>query len=249
MPVLDADEHLLGAVIPLVEIVHVVGGDEGQPHLLGKCDNPRDDLLVLLHAVVLELEVVAIREKLLVEPRRLARRLFASVQEVVVHLPAQAGGRAYEALGVLREEFAVDPREIVHALGEAPRDEFAQVVVARLVLGEQQHVVGASPAVRGPLLEPAAGSDVDLAADDGLDARPFRRLVELHRAEHVPVVGERHCGLSELSGALHQIVDARGAVQKAVLGVQMQVDEWRRHIDSPGADFNRGVLFQIAAFV
>ena len=50
---LDADEHLLGAVISLVEVMHVVGGDEGQAHLFREGDDPRDDLLVLLHPVVL----------------------------------------------------------------------------------------------------------------------------------------------------------------------------------------------------
>ena len=120
---------------------------------------------------------------------------------------------------MLCEEFAVDSGEIVHPLGEAARDQFAQVVVARLVLREEQHVVGASPAVRGALVEPAAGGDVHLAPDDGLHARSSRRLVELHRAEHVPVVGEGHGGLAEFGGALHQIVDARGAVQETVLGV------------------------------
>ena len=141
------------------------------------------------------------------------------MQEVVVHLPAQAGGRADETLGVLGEEFAVDSREIVHPLGEAPRDQFAQIVVAGLVLRQQQHVVGASPAVPSALVEAAAGGDVHLTTDDGLHARPFRRLVELHRAEHVPVVGERYGRLPEFGGALHQIADSRGAVQETVLGV------------------------------
>ena len=48
--------------------------------------------------------------------------------------------------------------------------------------------------------------DVDLAAHDRLEAGARARLVELHRAEHVAVVGDRHRGHTELAGAPDEVV-------------------------------------------
>ena len=75
------------------------------------------------------------------------------------------------------------------------------------------------------LIEPGAGRHIDLTADDGLDPRLFRCLIELYTAVHDPVVGAGNCGLAALLDPFHQLVDPAGAVQQAVLGMQMQVDE------------------------
>ena len=65
--------------------------------------------------------------------------------------------------------------------------------------------------------------EVDLAADDRLDPRLPRGLVELDRAVHHAVVGEPERGLPERGRALHEAVDLRGPVEQRVLGVDVQV--------------------------
>ena len=65
--------------------------------------------------------------------------------------------------------------------------------------------------------------EVDLAADDRLDAVLGARLVQLHRAVHHAVVGETEGGLLELRGALGERVDLAGAVEQGVLGVHVQM--------------------------
>ncbi len=67
--------------------------------------------------------------------------------------------------------------------------------------------------------------DVDLAADDRVDALGFGRVVELHRAEEVAVVGHGDGGHLLLDHEVHQLGDFAGAVEQGVVGVAVQVDE------------------------
>ena len=99
-------------------------------------------------------------------------------------------------------------------------------MVAHVVLREQhQMVIDVAHTGAGLLVQPAAGSDVDLAADDGLDAGLLRGVVELDRAEHVPVVGHRERRELEGGGLGHQAVQAARRVEQRILGVQVQMDE------------------------
>ena len=50
-------------------------------------------------------------------------------------------------------------------------------------------------------------------------------VVEGDGPEHVAVVGDGHRLHAEAHALLDQLVDAAGAVEQAVLGVQVQVDE------------------------
>ncbi len=66
---------------------------------------------------------------------------------------------------------------------------------------------------------------VHLGADNRLHADLLRRLVELDCPEHVPVVGDCQGGHPELGRQLDHSLDARRAVEQAVLSVIMEVDE------------------------
>ncbi len=85
-------------------------------------------------------------------------------------LALQAAAQADQPLRVLREQLLVDARLVVEALGVAGRDELDQVVVALVGLGEQDQVVRRL-ARRAALRPPIARRDVDLAAEDRIDAR------------------------------------------------------------------------------
>ena len=75
------------------------------------------------------------------------------------------------------------------------------------------------------LFEPAARRHVGFAADDRLDPGFSGLSVKLHRPEHVAVIGHRDGWLPERLHLLHQGVDLVGAVEKAVLGVEMEMNE------------------------
>ena len=68
-------------------------------------------------------------------------------------------------------------------------------------------------------------ADVDLAADDRLDALLARVLVELHGARERPVVGEPDGGHLELRRARGESRNAAGPIENRELGVDVQVDE------------------------
>ena len=65
--------------------------------------------------------------------------------------------------------------------------------------------------------------EVDLAADDRLDAVLGARLVELDGAVHDAVVGQAERRLGELGGACGQRVDLARTVEQRVLGVDVEV--------------------------
>ena len=65
--------------------------------------------------------------------------------------------------------------------------------------------------------------EVDLAADDRLDAVLVARLVELDRAVHHAVIGEPQGRLVERRRALGERFDLARAVEQRVLGVHVQM--------------------------
>jgi hypothetical protein len=73
--------------------------------------------------------------------------------------------------------------------------------------------------------EAGAGRDVGLDADDRLDPGGDPGLVELERAEHRPVIGERERRHLELGGPLEERLDPRGPVQQGELRVHVEVNE------------------------
>jgi hypothetical protein len=75
------------------------------------------------------------------------------------------------------------------------------------------------------LVEPAAGGDVGLGADDRLDPVRPRLLPEVEGAEDVAVVGHGQRRHAELGGLGEQVVEPGRAVEHRVLGVHVQVHE------------------------
>ena len=130
-------------------------------------------------------------------------------------LPGQAGGEGDDALVVLLQQLPVHAGLAVKALGEAPADQGGEVAVARLVPAEQDEMIGAVVDLVDPV-EPGPGGHIDLAADDGLDALGFRRLVKVHRPVHNAMVGDGDGRLAQLFGPGHQAGDPTGPVQQAV---------------------------------
>ena len=75
------------------------------------------------------------------------------------------------------------------------------------------------------LVKAGAGGHIHLTADDGLDASLFCSLIKLHAAVHHAVVGAGNGGLSALFYTIHQLVNAAGTIQQAVLCVDVQMDK------------------------
>ena len=79
------------------------------------------------------------------------------------------------------------------------------------------------------LVQAAAGSHVGFAPNDRFHPEFFRLAIELDRAEHVTVVGYRNAGLAEGFDSLNQRLDLIRPVEKAEMGVEVEMNELRCH--------------------
>ncbi len=223
----DAKQDVVGLVVLAAQVVRVVGRDQGQA---GAAVQPVETLVdppLLIDAVVHDLEEEAVRaEDLAEDADRLQGRGLLPRAEVLRDLAGEAPGEADQALGVGGQHLLVDARPMVEALGVADRDQLHEIVVAALVRGQQGHVVVRLFDPRSRLVVAAPRRDVDLAAQDGLDAPVDRRVVEGHGSEHVAVVGDGERLHAELAHLVDELVDVARAVEEAVLGVEMKVDEF-----------------------
>ena len=103
-----------------------------------------------------------------------------------------------------------------------------------MIFGEKQDVV-IDPAATLPLagllrlqcfVEAASfGDDVRLASDDRFEAGLLRFPVELERAEHHAVIGERDGRHLVLNGSINDTLNRCGTVEKTVMGVIVEMDE------------------------
>ena len=186
---------------------------------------------MLGQAVVLEFEVeIPRREKRGILEGRLAGCVLHVAPEHDTHLALQTARQADQALAVLGEEILVDPRLIVEALEISRGDKAAEVPVSGLVLDEQDQVEMVVVAVAGLFLEAGAGGDIDLAAQDGLDALGLGLLEELDRAENVAVVGQGHGRHVELDRGRDEVADLERAVQDTVFRMVMKMYKRVFHI-------------------
>src|SRR5215471_7020349 len=78
-------------------------------------------------------------------------------------------------------------------------------------------------------IKATAVSHVAFAANDRFHPEFFRLAIELDRAEHVTVIGYSDGGLAERFDLLNQRVDLIRPVEKAELGVDVEMNEFRCH--------------------
>ena len=226
----DAQHEVLRIGVFLLEVVDVVGADDLQPHLVGEADEHVVDLALGqaavggdFGAVVLDLDVEVFFAEQVAEGLRplLGDLVFAAV-DGLGNDARNAGRGGDEPLVVFLEHLERGARTVVEAVDRGLGDEVHEVSVALVVLGEQDHVVELGALVAR---ERGVGREVDLAADDGLDARLDGGKVELRAAVHVAVVGDGDGGHAELLGALAQRPQAGATVEQRVLRVVVEMHE------------------------
>ena len=224
---LDAEERLVGSRVPRLEVVRVVGAHDRRPDRLGDVDGRGRHPPLLVEAVGLDLhEVVVAAEDLLVPAGGGAGAAGVVGGEEARDLGVEAPGECQQPPGVGREQLPVHARLVVIALEVGRGDQPDQVAVAGEVPHEHGEVVRALVgAVLRAALGPLARRHVELAAEDRLDPFLLAGQVEVDGAEQVAVVGQRERREPELPRARDQLVELRGAVEQAVLGMDVQVDE------------------------
>src|SRR6185436_7057886 len=170
-------------------------------------------------------------EDVAVGGRRLHRPVLLLAADAGRDLALEAAAETDQPFRVLREQLLVDARLVVEALGVARRDQLDEVVIALIGLGQQHQVVRGLPG-RAALRPPIARRDVDLAAEDRVDPALARLVVEDHRREHVPVLGDCHRRHLQLDRLVEQLLDPARPVEQRILGMQMEMYEVRHYSHS-----------------
>ena len=219
---LDAEQRLVRACVLVAEVVHVAGGDERQARLFGRAGEDRVDPGLHVEPRVLHLDVDGVGAEDVLQPRELGVRVVLAVLlERLADAPGEAARERDQPARVLLEQLPVDARLVVVALEVAEAREPDQVAVAGVVGGEERQV-------RVPLrLRLAVVGDVDLAADQRLDAVLAGLLDELNGARERPVVGQPDRRHLELGGPGGELGDPARPVEDRVLGVDVEMNEGR----------------------
>ena len=115
----------------------------------------------------------------------------------------------------------VDARYVVESVGVSLGAELGEVVVAVFVFGKENGWV----AVVFRTAVGVVAADVELGADNGLDARLVGRPDELKRPHHVAVVRDGQRVHAVAHRRVHEFAHVADRLQNAELAVRVQVDE------------------------
>ena len=221
---LDAEQRVVTMGVGRVEVVDVPGRDERQPEPLGEAGQPLEGGLLDVEPDVLQLDVRRVPAEDLREPVELGERVvLAMLGQRPRDAAGEAPGERDHPRRVPLEQLPVDARLVVVALEVRERAEPDEVRVAGGVGGEEREVRVAL------LLDAPVVHDVHLAPEDRFDALRLRRLVEVDRAGHRAVVGERDGRHLEAGRLLRERRDPAGPIEDRVLRVDVQVDERSAH--------------------
>ncbi len=220
---LEAGENIVGFGVFLVDVVDIVGGDEGEAGFFGQLDEVSIGGFLVVFAVFGEFEVEVVgAENVGVFEGEGFGFFEVTMQAGFVDFAAEVPGEADESFGVLAEHLFVDAGFVPHALEVGVGDEFDEVGVAGLVFGEEDE---AEVVALGGMVVDAVAGDVEVAADDGFDAGGFGGAVEFDGAVEDGVVGHGHVGHAHVAGGSKGVFYFEGAVEEAVAGVEMKMAE------------------------
>ena len=224
---LDAEQRVVRPGVLGADVMDVVRADDLQVEFARELEEIGGDLVLRREAVILDFD-----EKVLAAvdvdeaPRGPAGILVAALKQTLRDERGEAAGERDEALGVFRQRLEVGARAVIETLQVRVGDQLEEIVVAGLVARQHAHVEdGLALLAAAGALEPRTLGEVDFAADQRLDAAGLRLEVEVDRPEKIPVVGERQRLHAQPGGAVHQAVDAAGAVEQAVVRVDVEMDE------------------------
>ena len=221
---LDAQKDIMGLHIVGIGIVDVVGGDQGNPQSPAHRHQSHIDFLLVLVAVVLQLQKeVSLAKNVQVLESRLVRRREVVPDDIARHFSRQASARRNDPLVKLAQKRLVDAGLIVIAFRKGTAHDLHEIGVALVVLSQKDQVI--VPVVSGPLLpvEPRSGRHIYFAADDRFDPCLFGRFIKIDHAVHDAVIGDGSAVHAKFLDALYIFFDLVGSVQQRVFGVDVQM--------------------------
>ncbi|MNJ47263.1 hypothetical protein D3C77_424180 [compost metagenome] len=133
----DANENILHLGILLVQIMHIICGDQLHIKLASQLDQLGEHFFLLRNAMILKLDIKVISKCRLITLYSLPGLIVSAMQQMLRHLSAKARAEAYESLTVLFEHLPVDPWLIMKALEMTDRGQLHKIPVTRFILGQQ----------------------------------------------------------------------------------------------------------------
>ena len=223
----DAQHDVLRHSVFLREVVEVVRGNSLQAQLV--CQLGKLAVHFILghtgiggNALVLQFDVEVAR---LIERSELLSPFLGFRHRSIVNTArndacdASAGGN--NALGILFQHFKRGAGAVIEVVNMRFAYQFQQVVIARVVLGKQNHVMK----LLFLLLQFAVGGEVNLASENGL--YPFTGFlfhlaacfIKLGNTRHNTVIGDCHGWHIQIGSALNHVVDMGSTIEQGILSV------------------------------
>ena len=174
--------------------------------------------MLLIKVMVLDFQkVIFLAKNIDIFLNTAACSLQVVLQNHLRHFTGNAGTEADNALVIGTQHVLVYARFIIKALQLTDADNLHQVMVACIVLRQQNQMVHAAVI----FFQMRALRKIYLAADNRLDACLGALLIKFHCAVHRAVVGNRQAVHAQLLGVGHQLRDFRSAVQQTVFRMYM----------------------------
>ena len=129
---------------------------------------------------------------------------------------------------VFLQEFLIHPGFVIKSFEIGLARQFDEVMVALEIGGQQNQMIIVVVGQQALALSPAARREIGFTPDDGLHPLGRSLFIEVDGAEEVAVVRDGERGLLKIADLLEQRIQLIRAVQQAVLGVEVQVNELRR---------------------
>ena len=215
---LNAQQNILRCGILLLHIMQIICRYQAKTELLRQLLQLRADLVLLIKIMVLNFQkVIFLAKNIDIFLNAATCSLQVVLQNHLRHLAGNAGTETDNALVIRSQHVLVYARFIIKALQLTNANDFHQVMVACIVLRQQNQMVHAAVI----FFQMRALGQVNLAADNRLDACLGTLLIKFHCAVHCAVVGNRQTVHAQLLSVGHQLVDFRSAVQQAVFRMYM----------------------------
>ena len=210
---LDTQKDIMQVAVLFADIMAVIGDDQT------RADGFRDlfelviQLFLLLDPVILQFDkVIFLTEHTLIIPRLFQRAVIIVGEDTLRHLTRHTGGQTDQALVVLLEQLIVHTGLVIKAVGERERYQLHQILIAGLILAQQDQVIILPVQLKG-FIKAGTRRDIDLTADDRAYPLLFTFSIKIDHTVHDAVIGYGKGILSELLSPFNQAGDPTGAVQ------------------------------------
>ena len=195
---LDTQKDIMQIAVLFADIMTVVGDDQT------RADGFRDlfefiiQLFLLLDPVILQFDkVVLLAEHALIIPRLFQRAVIIIGKDTLRHLTRHTRGQTDQALVVLFEQFIIHTGLVIKAVGERERYQLHQILIAGLILAQQDQVIILPVQLKG-FIKAGTRRDIDLTADDRAYPLLFTFPIKIDHTVHDAVIGYGKGILSEL---------------------------------------------------